>query len=160
MMIKYCIGSVETAGHALLAVRNGALCWLGLTDDIKHLHRKFPDAELYPDDSLLPLFAEIETILSGRQKTLSLPLQLDGTEFQKAVWRELLKIKRGKTSTYGDIAAMIGKPKAVRAVGSAVGANPVSLLVPCHRVVNKSGNKVSYFWGREIKEKLLAAEKL
>jgi O-6-methylguanine DNA methyltransferase len=160
MMLKYCIGRAETVGHVLVAVRNGALCWLGLTDDISCLQKDFPRAVLQFDTTLQPLFEEIETIVQGRQKKLSIPLLLAGTEFQKAVWHELLKIKRGSTVTYSDIAAMIGKPKAVRAVGSAVGANPVSLLVPCHRVVNKTGNKVSYLWGREIKERLLSLEKL
>ncbi len=75
------------------------------------------------------------------------------------MWRALLDIRRGDTTSYQNIAKQIKHDKAVRAVGSAVGKNPISLIVPCHRVVNKTGNKVSYGWGAETKLKLLDFEK-
>lgn len=86
------------------------------------------------------------------------PLVLYGTAFQIKVWKELLKIKSGNTVTYADIARKIGRPAAVRAVGSAVGKNTLSIIVPCHRVVNTSGNKISYGWGPAMKKALLKAE--
>ena len=84
---------------------------------------------------------------------------LYGTAFQLKVWKELLAIKSGATVTYEHIAKKIGKPKAVRAVGSAVGKNTVSIVVPCHRVVNKSSSKISYGWGPAVKKALLKGEK-
>lgn len=86
-------------------------------------------------------------------------IALYGTEFQMSVWNALLQIPCGETLTYGDVAKAIGKPKAVRAVGTAIGKNPVSILVPCHRVLPSSGGVGNYGWGSEMKEKILKAEK-
>lgn len=88
----------------------------------------------------------------------SAPLDVDGTAFQRAVWNALNNIPTGRTVTYSDIARQIGKPKAVRAVGSAIGANPVSLRIPCHRVIRRDGRLGGYAWGLERKEKILRAE--
>lgn len=85
-------------------------------------------------------------------------LHLLGTEFQIAVWQALLQIPRGTTVSYAQIAQQIGRPLAVRAVGSAVGSNPVSLIVPCHRVVRADGSLGGYFWGLELKNRLLKDE--
>jgi len=85
-------------------------------------------------------------------------LDLEGTEFQKSVWRALLEIPFGGRTSYGQIAAGLGRPKASRAVGSAVGANPVSLLVPCHRVLPSTGKSGNYRWGADRKLALLDAE--
>jgi O-6-methylguanine DNA methyltransferase len=91
--------------------------------------------------------------------TFPIEVQLCGTEFQLNVWRILGQIPRGETVTYQWIAQQIGLPKASRAVGQAVGANPIAWLVPCHRVVPKGGGLGGYRWGPTIKEKLLAAER-
>ncbi len=89
-------------------------------------------------------------------------LDLSGTEFQRAVWKEISKIKFGETLTYGDIAGRIGRPKASRAVGAAVGANPIPLIVPCHRVMGTGGKITGYSGGDGIptKRKLLRFEKI
>ncbi len=89
-------------------------------------------------------------------------LDLAGTEFQKAVWKEISGIKHGQTLSYGEIARRIGKPKASRAVGAAVGANPIPLIVPCHRVMGSSGKITGYSGGDGIptKRKLLAMEQI
>ena len=87
-----------------------------------------------------------------------IPLHLKGTEFQLNVWKALLEIPCGYLITYGEIAALIGYPKASRAVGTAVGSNPVSILVPCHRVVRSSGGLGGYHWGLPRKEALLIWE--
>ena len=83
---------------------------------------------------------------------------INGTSLQKKVWKEILKIPYGKTISYSDLAIKIEKPKAVRAIASAVGKNPVGLLVPCHRVVTKSGNLGEYMWGKKIKRQILDIE--
>ncbi len=88
----------------------------------------------------------------------TVPLDLHGTEFQRAVWQALLQITPGSTCTYGDIAQRIGKPAAVRAVGAAVGRNPVGILVPCHRVLGRDGSLTGYAGGLHRKQALLALE--
>jgi AraC family transcriptional regulator of adaptative response/methylated-DNA-[protein]-cysteine methyltransferase len=90
----------------------------------------------------------------------SVPLDIGGTPFQQRVWDALGRIPRGSTITYGELATRIGAPKAVRAVGTACGANPVALVVPCHRVVRADGTLGGYAWGLERKVCLLRAEKL
>ena len=87
-----------------------------------------------------------------------LPLDIRGTAFQARVWRALQKVPPGKTSTYTEIAHALGQPKAVRAVAAACAANKLALLVPCHRIIGKSGDLTGYRWGVERKQKLLAAE--
>lgn len=84
---------------------------------------------------------------------------MEATDLQRAVWKELTKIPYGETISYEELAVRVGNPKAVRAVASAVGENPVSIAIPCHRVVLKSGKTGEYYWGSDIKEKLLAYEK-
>lgn len=86
-------------------------------------------------------------------------LFLDGTTFQKAVWKELLKIPYGATTTYSDIASRIGNPQAVRAVGTAIGKNPLCILIPCHRVVPSTGKVGNYAYGTNMKKDLLTLEK-
>jgi methylated-DNA-[protein]-cysteine S-methyltransferase len=99
---------------------------------------------------------------SGSQADYQGDLDLSGTEFQKAVWREISTIQHGQSLSYGEIANRIGKPRASRAVGAAVGANPIPLIVPCHRVMGASGKITGYSGGDGIstKKKLLALEKI
>jgi len=92
------------------------------------------------------------------EKTDSIKLDLQGTAFQRAVWKALHGIPKGRTVSYSDIADTIGKPKASRAVGTAIGNNPISLLIPCHRVIQKSGGLGNYGWGLDLKRRLLALE--
>ena len=89
-----------------------------------------------------------------------MPLAVSGTDFQVSVWKELLKIPCGETVQYQNIAQNIGRPKAHRAVGTAVGANPVSVLIPCHRVLPAGGGVGNYLWGSERKAALLNQENL
>jgi len=88
----------------------------------------------------------LKTILAGREPKMFPPLDMDGTAFQKSVWHQMRKISLGKTKSYGEIALAIGRPKAVRAVGGACGANPIPVLVPCHRVL-AANNKLGGFGG-------------
>ena len=89
------------------------------------------------------------------------PIKLDvkGTDFQLKVWHELMKIPFGNTATYQEVAERIGEPKAVRAVATAIGQNPVAVIIPCHRVVRSDGSIGEYHWGRDLKKKLLDWEK-
>jgi AraC family transcriptional regulator of adaptative response/methylated-DNA-[protein]-cysteine methyltransferase len=91
-------------------------------------------------------------------QTPELPIDVRGTAFQEAVWKELRKIPLGQTRSYADIAAAVGQPQAVRAVGTANGKNPVAVLVPCHRVIRSDGSLGGYAGGLDRKRKLLAAE--
>lgn len=147
-------------GKILVAQSAQGICWLGINCGEAALKKNWPGANLIEDKKLTQKAAqEIARLWPARLDKLSVPLVLYGTGFQLKVWKELLKIKSGKTVTYEDVAKKIGKPKAVRAVGSAVGKNTVSIVVPCHRVVNKSGGKVSYGWGADVKMALLRCEK-
>lgn len=101
---------------------------------------------------------QLEEYFAGDRATFDVGIELDGTDFQRAVWRELLTVPYGATTSYGAIAAAIGRPKAVRAVGLANGANPVSIIVPCHRVIGASGALTGYGWGIERKRWLLDHE--
>lgn len=95
---------------------------------------------------------------AGKLQSFDLPLDLVGTQFQQAVWRELLAIPRGETCSYGQIAAKLGKPGAARAVGGACGANPLPIIIPCHRVVGSDGSLTGFGSGLDLKQKLLAME--
>ena len=95
---------------------------------------------------------------AGERREFELPLAPSGTEFQMAVWRGLRKIPFGETSSYGELARRIRRPKAVRAVGAANGANPISIIVPCHRVIGADGSLTGFGGGLPAKRKLLALE--
>jgi len=101
---------------------------------------------------------QILEYLAGDRTEFDLSLDLRGTEFQRQVWRELQKIPFGSQRSYREIAVAVGRPKAVRAVGAANGSNPVSLVVPCHRVINSDGKLGGYAGGLELKARLLAME--
>lgn len=102
--------------------------------------------------------AELAEYFAGQRERFDVKLNAQGTAFQRAVWRELLKIRFGKTSTYGTLAAQIGKANASRAVGAAVGANPISIIVPCHRIIGRDGSLTGFGGGLERKTKLLQLE--
>ncbi len=101
---------------------------------------------------------QIQSYFSGQPYLFDIPLQLYGSRFQRAVWNQLLAIESGATSTYGRVAAGCGYPRAVRAVGSAVGSNPISIIVPCHRVLPAGGGVGNYGGGPDKKEFLLKLE--
>jgi methylated-DNA-[protein]-cysteine S-methyltransferase len=102
---------------------------------------------------------EILAYLEGRLKRFTVPVLLAGTPFQRAVWAKLLAIPYGKTRTYGEIAAELGKPRAARAVGTACGANPIPILVPCHRIVAGNGGLGGFGGGVRLKHELLELER-
>ena len=101
---------------------------------------------------------QLQAYFAGELKEFDLPLQLSGTEFQLRVWRELQKIPYGETISYGELAKRVGDPKLARAVGLANGANPIPIIVPCHRVVGSDGSLTGFGGGLPTKRRLLALE--
>ena len=149
-------------GTVLAATTDRGLCSIKLGDDPGRLRRllaeEFAAAELV-EDSLKDLREKILSFIDGEASLARVPLDIRGTVFQRRVWETLRRIPRGETRTYQRIARAIGAPRAVRAVGSACGANPVALAVPCHRAVRSDGGMGGYAWGIARKRKLLALEK-
>jgi AraC family transcriptional regulator of adaptative response/methylated-DNA-[protein]-cysteine methyltransferase len=146
-------------GTMLIAATSKGICRLTFDDSVDSLERLFPNATIVKDDGGLKEL--VEGALAAIERPLAapdLPIDVAGTAFQEAVWRELRKIPAGETRSYADIAAAIGAPKAVRAVGSANGDNHVCVLIPCHRVIRSDGSLGGYGGGIERKKKLLEAE--
>ena len=104
------------------------------------------------------IVAELDAFFAGELKRFSVPIDLRGTEFQRQVWNLLLDIPYGETRSYGQIAGALGRPKASRAVGQAIGTNPISIIVPCHRVIGTNGGLVGYGGGLNRKRALLKLE--
>jgi AraC family transcriptional regulator of adaptative response/methylated-DNA-[protein]-cysteine methyltransferase len=146
-------------GQMLIAATSRGICRLTFDDSEASLRRLFPNANIVKDDGGLKEL--VEGALAAIEQPLAmpdLPIDVAGTAFQEAVWRELRKIPAGETRSYAEIAAAIGHPKAVRAVGSANGDNHVCVLIPCHRVIRSDGSLGGYGGGIERKKQLLAAE--
>jgi methylated-DNA-[protein]-cysteine S-methyltransferase len=110
------------------------------------------------DDALSEAAAELCAYFAGTLQAFDLPLAPRGTEFQQSVWSALLEIPYGQTTTYSAIAEKIGRPAAVRAVGAANGANPIPIIIPCHRVIGASGSLTGFGGGLDVKRQLLALE--
>lgn len=151
-------------GNILLAATERGLCSVKLGSNTRVLERQlaeeFSEADLEKAPAALAnAFAAVQAFLAGDTSIAKVPVDVQGTVFQRRVWEELRRIPRGETRTYGEIARAIGKPRAVRAVGSACGANPVALVIPCHRALRADGGIGGYAWGVQRKEKLLAMEK-
>lgn len=101
---------------------------------------------------------QLDAYFAGELTVFDLPLRLDGTDFQRRAWERLLTIPYGETRTYGELAEELGNPNASRAVGLANGKNPISIIVPCHRVIGSTGNLIGYGGGLDRKQRLLAFE--
>jgi AraC family transcriptional regulator of adaptative response/methylated-DNA-[protein]-cysteine methyltransferase len=151
-------------GRLLIAATERGVCSVRIGDDdgrlAEELHREFPRAaHIERDDDALEGWAgALRRNLDGSEPDLDLPLDIRATSFQRRVWEALRAIPYGETRTYGEIAAAVGSPRAARAVGQACGANPVSIIVPCHRVVAGGGKLGGYGWGLERKRWLLEHE--
>ena len=147
---------VATAGSGVCAVGLGTgqperfFAWLA-----RHAGAQPPRED---DAALDPALTQLREYFSRIRRQFDLPLDVHGTAFQQAVWTELAHIPYGATTTYGEIARRIGRPQAARAVGAAVGANPLPILIPCHRVIGAAGSLTGYGGGLEIKAALLELE--
>jgi AraC family transcriptional regulator of adaptative response/methylated-DNA-[protein]-cysteine methyltransferase len=127
---------------------------------VEELRTEYPKAEISPaGDSLERWVKEIVQRVEGNPPRVELPLDLQATAFQRRVWQELQRIPRGSTRTYTQVAQALGNPKSVRAVARACATNPVSIVVPCHRVIRQDGSMAGYRWGLSRKEQLLAQER-
>jgi AraC family transcriptional regulator of adaptative response/methylated-DNA-[protein]-cysteine methyltransferase len=161
--IAYCTFSTRL-GIVLVAATARGVCTIKLGGDAATLRKllceEFSEAELVEDGgSMKGVKEKILGFVAGDQSLAKVPVDVRGTVFQRKVWDELRRIPAGETRTYQQIARAVGAPLAVRAVGSACGANPVALLVPCHRAVRTDGGLGGYAWGLSRKKRLLDLER-
>lgn len=137
-------------GPLLIGCEHDSVTSIRLSDGIATGHRISPVSDLAA--------SQLQEYFAGSRKTFTFSINPDGTAFQRLVWHALMQIPYGETRTYSEIAAMIGKPNAVRAVGMACNRNPIWIVIPCHRVVGKTGNLTGYAGGLDMKESLLVLE--
>ncbi|HYZ21815.1 MAG TPA: bifunctional DNA-binding transcriptional regulator/O6-methylguanine-DNA methyltransferase Ada [Rhodopila sp.] len=150
-------------GRLLVGATARGVCFIGFAEPdealMGDLRRRFPNAAITPDDgALADTVRAVLDFLQEPRQALDLPLDLRGTAFQQRVWRMLCAIPFGETRTYAQLAEMLGNPGAVRAVARSCATNPVSLAVPCHRVVGSNGDLTGYRWGVPRKKALLEQE--
>lgn len=162
MEIRFTSGP-SVLGDVLVAATDKGVCAVSIRaaggDHAETLRTQFPGAAVGPDDEALrPALELVLGRISGEKLDDVLPLDLQGTTFQREVWNELLSIPPGKTRSYLDVARAVNRPKATRAVAQACGANPVAVVVPCHRVVMSDGSIGGYSGLPGVKQALLSAE--
>jgi methylated-DNA-[protein]-cysteine S-methyltransferase len=153
-------------GELVLGSFEGRLCLLGsgnrdMTQMVAYTMGKRLDADVTEqNDALLEeTKRQIDEYLAGSRRAFDVPLLLVGTDFQRNVWNALLQVPYGATASYLQIARAIGKEKAVRAVGNACRANPIGIIVPCHRIIGSDGSLVGYYGGLSLKRRLLNLER-
>ena len=148
-------------GNILVASTHKGICSMAFATDeataLQELQQKFPNAFFQQKLDMLQQHA-LFIFQNDWSKLHQIKLHLKGSDFQLKVWETLLKIPMGKLSTYGNIASQIGNPNASRAVGTAIGSNPVAFLIPCHRVIQSSGNIGGYMWGNTRKTAIIGWE--
>ena len=163
MKLGYTIAK-SPLGKVLVAATERGVSAVYLGDSeaqlLGELQQEYPRAEIAPAAQAHQRWVkEIVERIEGKEPHLELPLDLQATAFQRRVWKELQRIPRGRTRTYSQVARSLGQPKAVRAVARACATNPVSIVVPCHRVVREDGALAGYRWGVSRKDQLLAQER-
>ena len=152
--------AATSMGPVLIAATARGLCRISFDEDEQALHRRFPRATIAPGDAAFAdLAARVVAQVESPERDLDLPRDVRGTAFQEAIWRELARIPAGETRTYRELATMAGHPKAMRAAGSACGANPLAVLTPCHRAQRGDGTLGGYAYGLDRKRELLARER-
>lgn len=146
----------------LLAATDKGLCYASADDKedfARHMRRWYPEHRLVRDErALQPYAVQLKEYFDSRRTDLDVPLDVRGTPFQLSVWNALRRIPFGETRSYREIAEAIGKPSAVRATGGAIGANPVMIVIPCHRVIGSDGSLTGFGGGLEWKSWLLQLE--
>lgn len=143
-------------GPLLLAGDEEGLKYLNIRKGKKKI--EVPDGWVENEDFFSEISRQLEAYFAGQLKSFNFKIAPDGTEFQKSVWNALTEIPYGETRTYKEIAISVGKPKAYRAVGLANNRNPISIIVPCHRVIGTNGKLTGYASGLDVKEFLLRLE--
>lgn len=151
-------------GELFIASTDEGICQVTFNDSedgLKALQKNYKNAELVEEENILQLscYSVLSAYFLGEKPENPIPIVVKGSLFQLRVWKELIKVKPGTLINYGSIADELGDPDAARAVGSAVGSNPVALLIPCHRVINRSGKLGNFRWKSQRKHWLLAIEK-
>mgnify|MGYP003718054917 FL=1 len=150
-------------GLALVMATEKGICGVGFASEtgeeaaMEDMISRWPNARFVEDPMMLRPWALAAFGANGQEREIA-PLYLIGAPFQIKVWEALLQVPSGQVTTYSEIAQAIGKPRAVRAVGTAVGRNPISFLIPCHRALRKSGELGGYHWGLPVKRAILAWE--
>lgn len=162
-VIRFAVGECSL-GSILVAASEKGICAISLGDDpdrlVRELQDRFPKAELSGcDDAFETMVAQVVGFVERPSLGLELPLDVQGTAFQRRVWQLLRQIPLGKTITYSELALLLGEPKAVRAVAGACAANQIAVAIPCHRVVRTDGSLSGYRWGVERKAALLELER-
>lgn len=160
MKVRFYSKTYTPAGDIYIVIENGILSALYIGEEDFLEGEDVLSLKLDPSDSLIKRCTnQLEEYFEGHRKEFDIPIEPHGTEFQKAVWKELCLIPFGETRSYQDIAFKIGKEKAVRAIGQANKANRLPIIIPCHRVIGKNKSLTGYAGNRtEIKEVLLALE--
>ena len=161
-VIRFGIGQCSL-GAILVGATEKGICLLTLSDDpqelIEDLQNRFKNAELIGGHKQFEKWmAKVISFVDRPKQSFDLPLDIQGTAFQKRVWEALRKIPYGKTATYADIAKKIGKPISMRAVANACGSNNIAVIIPCHRVIRTDGTISGYRWGVQRKKELLKKE--
>ena len=159
-LVMYAIGD-SPIGRLLVAATSNGICSVNVGDEdrklVEALRTEYPNARIAKSTKAATLLSGLSDHLEGQG--VKLPLDVRGTDFQLKVWRALTTIPIGSTRSYSEVAAMIGEPKATRAVANACGSNPIPLIVPCHRVIRKDGSIGGYRLGVSRKRLLLAKER-
>ena len=132
-----------------LAIEDDGECVTGM---------RLGDGQSESSEVAMRAFEELSEYLSGKRRAFDIKIRTDGTDFQKKVWKAISEIPYGETRTYAWIAHRAGRPRAVRAAGSACGANPIIIVIPCHRAVRSDGSTGNYLYGTDMKESLLEIE--
>jgi len=154
---RYCMEIDSPIGQLLLVGTELELTHIGFQDGPRPMTR---ESEWIEDATpFAAVRQELDAYFAGNLRDFTVPLAPEGTAFQSDVWRALCDIPYGETTSYGELAARIGNPKASRAVGAANGRNPIPIIVPCHRVIGSTGSMTGFGGGIPIKEKLLALER-
>jgi AraC family transcriptional regulator of adaptative response/methylated-DNA-[protein]-cysteine methyltransferase len=165
LVIRYTTAA-SPLGRMLVAATPTGVCAIAFGRDdaelVAGLRKRFHQAQLVPAKGNTGWLADAVAFIASQTTehplAATFPLDVRATAFQQRVWKALQQIPRGHTRSYSDLARELGKPTATRAVAAAIGANPVAVVVPCHRVIGKDGSLTGYRWGLERKRKLLAAE--
>jgi AraC family transcriptional regulator, regulatory protein of adaptative response / methylated-DNA-[protein]-cysteine methyltransferase len=161
-VVRYTIAD-SPLGRMLIAATDKGICAISFADSdqqlLQGLIREFPFAVRRQDDAAMVEWRKtLARLIRGQELNPSLPLDIRATAFQRRVWETLQRIPRGETRSYSAVAKKMGMPKGVRAVARACAANPVAVVIPCHRVIREDGDMGGYRWGIERKERLLAIE--
>lgn len=156
----YIYSKISTAiGELILVAQDESLVAILHESESDRLMLAFPEAvETVENNFLKDVAQQITEYLNGERLSFDLPINPVGTEFQKQIWQQLLEIPYGETSSYMEVAQKIGNESAIRAAGTACGANPIPLVIPCHRVMSRDGSLGGFRWGLPTKHKLVLLE--